>query len=225
MMDADSKDYIMCAGINPKDNLEGTGLIGMHAYTVIGAKEFDGIKLVLVRNPHGRNEWSGDWSDNSDLWTAELKEGFGFTWEDGNDGLFWISMDDFYTFFDDVSINEFRDDVTMEFTVKEDPSSEHAIIEFRDLEAGTHTFSTCQIDKRSVPRDELEDYKYGESHLIVFKTGIMGPEYINGHLGHGRDSSVRIEVDQPGSTYGFLIDMQNAQRGYSITRYGPGGSE
>ena len=31
----------------------------------------DGNKqtLLKIRNPHAANEWKGDWSDNSDLWT------------------------------------------------------------------------------------------------------------------------------------------------------------
>lgn len=30
------------------------------------------MQLLKVRNPWGKVEWLGDWSDNSDKWTPEL---------------------------------------------------------------------------------------------------------------------------------------------------------
>jgi len=44
------------------------GLVYGHAYAVLAANEVEGHKLVQVRNPWGRTEWTGDWSDNSQLW-------------------------------------------------------------------------------------------------------------------------------------------------------------
>lgn len=53
------------------------GLISNHAYSVISAVEVttdEGVvRLLKLRNPWGHQEWSGDWSDNSDKWTPELK--------------------------------------------------------------------------------------------------------------------------------------------------------
>lgn len=56
------------------------------------AVEIKGQRLVKLRNPWGRKEWDGRWSDGSKEWTAEwmqlLKHEF------GNDGVFWISYED-----------------------------------------------------------------------------------------------------------------------------------
>lgn len=49
------------------------GLVQGHAYSLIGAYEGNGVQLVQVRNPWGQHEWTGDWSDNSPLWTEELR--------------------------------------------------------------------------------------------------------------------------------------------------------
>ena len=50
--------------------LGGPGLVSGHAYSLLAAKELsNGVRLVKLRNPWGRFEWKGAWSDNSELWT------------------------------------------------------------------------------------------------------------------------------------------------------------
>lgn len=46
-----------------------------------------------MRNPWGKGEWTGDWSDKSDLWTPEIKKELEYS--DKDDGSFWIRVDDF----------------------------------------------------------------------------------------------------------------------------------
>ena len=86
------------------DNVEGTdkdeteeGLIPGHVYSVLNTLEYDGVRLVNVRNPHGGGEWNGAYSDNSDLWTDELREAANHVNED--DGSFWMPYDDFAYWF------------------------------------------------------------------------------------------------------------------------------
>ncbi|KAI8623159.1 hypothetical protein F5Y19DRAFT_468721 [Xylariaceae sp. FL1651] len=68
------------------------GIMELHAYSVMRAVEMDGQRLVLLKNPWGKGEWTGAWSDGSKEWTAEwlLKLNHRF----GDDGNFWISYDD-----------------------------------------------------------------------------------------------------------------------------------
>lgn len=40
----------------------------MHAYSVIGVDEYRGVKFVKIRNPWGRTDWAGRWSDKSKEW-------------------------------------------------------------------------------------------------------------------------------------------------------------
>jgi hypothetical protein len=49
-----------------------------HAYTLLSAAEVldingNTVRLVKLRNPWGSGEWNGDWSDQSPLWTDELR--------------------------------------------------------------------------------------------------------------------------------------------------------
>jgi hypothetical protein len=67
-----------------------------------------------IRNPWAFYEWTGDYSDNSDLWTDDLKEAYGFT-EVRNEGVFFMPYDDYWTHFDSTFVNHdtsglFRDD-------------------------------------------------------------------------------------------------------------------
>jgi hypothetical protein len=66
---------------------------------------FDMYGMSQIRNPWGSMEWRGEWSDNSPLWTPELKAELGSTFVESadDDGAFWMSYNDMLTNF--VSIN------------------------------------------------------------------------------------------------------------------------
>ena len=50
------------------------GVILSHAYTLISAHTvMNGVKLLKLRNPWGKDEWTGAWSDKWTGWTSELK--------------------------------------------------------------------------------------------------------------------------------------------------------
>ena len=80
----DKEGYIMSASTPGEDvftesgekpEKDGIGLVAGHAYTLLSARQTKkGHKLCQLRNPWGGFEWQGDWSDNSDLWTEDLKK-------------------------------------------------------------------------------------------------------------------------------------------------------
>lgn len=57
---------------------------------------------MKLRNPWGSSEWTGDWSDESPLWTDELREAHGCTIED--DGMFFIPLSAYIDHFVSTSI-------------------------------------------------------------------------------------------------------------------------
>ena len=97
---------IMSVGSRADESIEKTGLVLGHAYTLLEGKSYENnnldIDLIKVRNPWGEGEWTGDWSDKSDKWTKELKKYFGVV--DRNDGVFWISVDDYVKLFETTTI-------------------------------------------------------------------------------------------------------------------------
>ncbi|KAI1331660.1 hypothetical protein F5Y16DRAFT_358893 [Xylariaceae sp. FL0255] len=68
------------------------GIVELHAYSVMTAVEIDGQRLVRLKNPWGKGEWKGAWSDGSKEWTAEWLTKLNHRF--GDDGNFWISYDD-----------------------------------------------------------------------------------------------------------------------------------
>lgn len=49
--------------------------------------------MLKLRNPWGNFEWNGDWSDSSNLWTPETRKMYRV--EESDDGIFWMSFEDF----------------------------------------------------------------------------------------------------------------------------------
>ena len=72
-------------------------MVSGHAYGVIGALELkggahDGQKLIKMRNPWGKGEYDGPWSETDAEWTADYRkqaEGYSTT----NIGEYYIALE------------------------------------------------------------------------------------------------------------------------------------
>ena len=107
LQSADKRNFTMMAASHGQgENRNDEGVISGHAYSLISIHEFSHggkeIKLLKLRNPWGSGEWQGDWSDKSQLWTPQLKKQVGFT--DGDDGVFFIELEDYLQHFSWTSI-------------------------------------------------------------------------------------------------------------------------
>lgn len=107
ILNADQNNHLItCSTINEK-YIEEMGLISGHAFTLISAEEANIkgniVRLLRIRNPWGFREWNGKWSDNSKEWDDEAKKAFR-TYENKNDGTFFISIDDYKSYFSETQI-------------------------------------------------------------------------------------------------------------------------
>lgn len=89
------------------------GLVCGHSYSLTKIKLVDivtprksgKIQLLRLRNPWGKVEWRGAWSDQSPEWsliTDDVKAELGLTCD--QDGEFWMSFRDFLRYFDRLEI-------------------------------------------------------------------------------------------------------------------------
>ena len=76
--------FLLSASVGATDEgeaaaAEAMGLLTEHAYSllkVVGTRRTgsgEPVRLVKLRNPWGKLEWRGDWSDSSPLWTSALR--------------------------------------------------------------------------------------------------------------------------------------------------------
>ena len=94
----DQKDFIMtCATGSGRDTEEDSsqGIVKGHAYTLRGVHEVGEHKILQLRNPWGKFEWTGKWSDKHSSWLdhPEVMKELNPSW--GDDGMFYIGWEDF----------------------------------------------------------------------------------------------------------------------------------
>uniref|UniRef100_A0A915J2R5 Uncharacterized protein n=1 Tax=Romanomermis culicivorax TaxID=13658 RepID=A0A915J2R5_ROMCU len=88
------------AGSRPVDEKQYRkfGLQPRHAYSVIDLRDITGIRLIRLRNPWGHGEWTGAWSNKSDLWSDESLKSLSPVNNDASfdrSGLFWMPFEEF----------------------------------------------------------------------------------------------------------------------------------
>lgn len=81
------------------------GMVDGHVYSLIQVKDVEGFRLIECRNPWGKTEWGGDWSDKSELWEAHPQVKEALNWNPNeSDGRFWICFEDFRKEFPNLSV-------------------------------------------------------------------------------------------------------------------------
>jgi len=196
---ADNRGWIMCAGTPGVDNFtekggpnEDHGIVPGHAYSVIACKEYDGIRLLNVRNPWGQFEWGGAWSDNSSEWTHEMIEAFKPSF-DTSDGSFWISYKDFFRYFTSITVCKVENwkelrlkGIFMKVMEQDDPDEDFCISKFyysfhleeeTVIEIGLH-----QEDERILGADRR---RYIDMQILILKrhsNGTLTIEHDSGSI-------------------------------------------
>ena len=76
------------------------GLVAGHAYSVLNAKSFKDkaapggrLKLIQLRNPWGKYEWTGAWSDGSREWEDHPTVKKIIKPQEEDDGSFWMTWE------------------------------------------------------------------------------------------------------------------------------------
>ena len=92
------------AGQGADDSHSDRGIVQGHAYTVLRLKAVEGFRFVRFRNPWGKFEWDGAWSDASPLWTQHPRVAVKLRQEAVDDGAFWMEWSDVLTHFHNFDV-------------------------------------------------------------------------------------------------------------------------
>ena len=118
ILEASGNDFIMTSSL--PTNFHATkklGLVDGHEYTLEIGKEVTyedkKIRLLKLRNPWGDTKYKGEWGEDSPLWTPELKKKFSYDETYDEEGEFFISYDDFLSYFADVDVCRIVDKICM----------------------------------------------------------------------------------------------------------------
>eukprot|EP00435_Cladocopium_sp_Y103_P013571 s4711_g3.t1 len=96
LLEYDTSNFLMGSQMNKVCDDRLSGIMPGHAYSVLQAKEVEGMRFVQLRNPWGHDEWGGPWSDRSDEWEANPKIQEGLKAHELTfDGKFWMEWEDF----------------------------------------------------------------------------------------------------------------------------------
>ena len=99
-------DYMQVNTDGVNDQVQNSvGAAMNHVFSVLKAQELsNGVQLIQLRNPWGKEKYHGPWSDESELWTEELAEEVDLV-VDNNDGLFWTDIDTYIDNFAETTIS------------------------------------------------------------------------------------------------------------------------
>lgn len=108
-------------------NKSYSGVVQGHAYTVLNATyiKIGGsmARIMQLRNPWGKGEFKGQWSDGDSAWDAvdeSEKERVGYH-PDVDDGIFFMSYEDFLAEFRSLTVAEINDDASYVYKSYKDP--------------------------------------------------------------------------------------------------------
>ncbi|RHZ45994.1 calpain-like protein [Aspergillus thermomutatus] len=184
------------------------GISENHSYSIMDTKEINGHRLLRLRNPWGKKEWNGAWSDGSEQWTPEWMQKLDHKF--GNDGFFWISYDDLlkkYQHLDRTRLFGPEWTVTQQWTALNVPwSADYHSTKFKlDVTtAGPVVIVLSQLDTRYF-RGLAGEYDF----ILKFRVQKEGEEeyIVRSHSSYLINRSVNAEVNLDPGRYHVLVKV------------------
>lgn len=190
------------------------GIISGHCYSVLDLKEVKNINenIIKLRNPWGHKEWVGDWSDESEKWTEDLRKEL--NWEKKNDGVFWMSLKDFCAYFTEINICQIYENFlysSLSINIKN-----YKVIMFEIKNKCKNernlAYLTCsQFDKRKMGKNY--DYCYIRMFLCRYENDEVG--FLEENSGRRRDLYMKIEGLVEG-IYVMFCEIENLNKNKNI---------
>lgn len=198
LLEADRNRFVMGAqtsnflGIKGDSKDQVTGLVNTHAYTLLAVYEIvndygrkrvlrDGEptspyneRIVKLRNPWGKGEWTQEWSDNSSNWTPDLRQELlpeGST----EDGIFFMPFDKFLYYFDCYIICYYRDNYKFSGQKYYSDPEEVCLINFSVQTPGKYYLTVSQKDSKGFRKSDKYTYSKLSIELVKNEGGRIIP--------------------------------------------------
>ena len=172
LKEADAHQYPLTCFTKSAEVVEqksGNGLVSGHAYSILDVREVVDSRgkirmIVQIRNPWGKFEWQGEFSDNSSLWTPKLRSELKVVTAD--DGIFWMPFESFVQFYEGIGIIKVQPGhVNNSIVIKRNNSTNKTLVRLTvNNPVVDITISIDQMDTRWIDKD---DYSYSYFRVTI----------------------------------------------------------
>lgn len=204
--DASAPDYV------------SVGLHSDHGYSVLNyveLKQPNGVKckLLLLKNPLGYSEWSGDWSKSSTKWSEALVQQLPDKMTSKSDGSFYMSVGDYLKYFRATYICRENSKYRASSIQCKVPQAGRAVcIKIVVAQNTKAVFTVTQKSQRFV-RITQPTYELSRVYaLLGIMTSASKAEYLCGALGKHDDVSLAPVNDLPAGEYIIYIELDNKSK-------------
>jgi len=220
--------FLACSTELVEDKEEATeGLAKGHSYTILDAREVRSNRgeerLIMIRNPWDTFEWKGAWSNESELWTEELRRQVNYP-KDEEEGIFWMNIQDYQKYFPVTWVCKYRKDNNYYSVSFNHTNTNYNVLRIKVPTRQEVTISLNQRDRRFFKNSNHPDYFYSYSRILLGKVEKNGLEYITGNAS-GFDRNLQAtQILEPG-TYLLTVEVnwnQNYHRDFNVSFYTDG---
>ena len=185
-------NYMICLGTSKNEIIEQYGLTASHAYTLLKIYELKINKriekVVKLRNPYGNYEFNGRWSDNSKVWTEDLKKICDF--KNADDGIFHMSYEDMLKCFYVIDIAKLETNYKREIVkIKKSENTHFQVIKFEIEKNKTNCYiNLYQKNPRIIKKNGKYPNKPVLGYIILAKMEKGKLIYINSETSISEDN-------------------------------------
>lgn len=177
LVEASVKQYSMVASSNPGSdtNKSVSGVVQGHAYTVLNAVNLNVqgniVRLIQLRNPWGKGEFTGKWSDSDQNWnyvSPQEKKRVGFN-PVKDDGIFFMPYDNFCAQFRAVTVAEVDDTASYIYKSVKDPDCRGVYFGVDIVKEDLYSFQVDKTPERIYPDKYQSMFQYPEAIIQIGK--------------------------------------------------------
>lgn len=182
------------------------GLVSGHAYSILDVREIldsrgKMARILKIRNPWGKFEWNGAFSDQSPLWTEDAKRELNI--EHSDDGVFWMPFKEFTRYYEGIGIlKTIPGYVSNSVLVSRKSECELHVVRLSVSKQTQITISIDQVDSRII---DDPNYTYSYFRLTIGKLiGSTAIEFVDCIISPERN--IFIETNLPSADYILLVE-------------------